>query len=111
MLLLILFFRGGGALIRLGGFRTFMCIIYILEFPAYVVAMSPPPPVVLLDQNLDHPTRGGPLAKGTDLVPRLRAAGFEGKIMTKSANASSKHRVLYSAAGRAAPCCCCCCWG
>jgi DNA-binding response OmpR family regulator len=54
---------------------------------------------VLLDQNLDHPTRGGALTKGTDLIPKLREAGFKGTIVMKSANNSSMDRALYLAAG------------
>lgn len=61
--------------------------------------MDPPPRAVLLDQNLDHPTRGGPLAKGTDLIPRLRDVGFTGNIVMKSANSSSQDRMKYLAAG------------
>ena len=52
----------------------------IVGFPAFVASLDPPPDVVLLDEHLDHPTRGGPFAKGTRIVPQLKDAGFAGKV-------------------------------
>ena len=55
--------------------------------------------LVFLDQNLDHPQLGGPLAKGTELVPRLRTAGYAGKVSIKSANQATAERAHYRASG------------
>ena len=71
----------------------------IVGFPAFVAALDPPPQVVLLDEYLEHPTRGGKLANGTELVPQLRRLGFAGKIVIKSANQSSGERARYERSG------------
>lgn len=71
----------------------------IRGFPSFVTSLRPPPQLVFLDQNLDHPTDGGRFARGTDLVGPLRAAGFGGKIVIKSANQSSDERARYEASG------------
>lgn len=71
----------------------------ILGFPAFVASLDPQPHLVLLDQMLDHPLTGDPLARGTDLVAPLRAAGFTGRIAIKSANQSSAERAEYLESG------------
>ena len=71
----------------------------ILDFPAFVVGLHPPPQVVLLDENLNHPAHGGKLIKGTELVPKLRDLGFDGKIVIKSANQSSTDLIHYEQSG------------
>ena len=71
----------------------------ISDFPIFVANMRPPRQLVFLDENLDHPEHGGHFAKGTDLVAPLRAAGFAGKIVIKSANQSSEERARYEASG------------
>ena len=67
----------------------------IAGFPEYVCAMCPPPHLVVLDQNLNPPTSGERYILGTQLIAPLRAAGFTGKIVIKSANQSSEDRALY----------------
>ena len=70
----------------------------IRSFPSFVAGLKPPPLLVFIDQNLDHPIDGSPCVKGTDLVAPLRAS-FAGKIVIKSANQSSEDRAHYEASG------------
>jgi len=51
---------------------------------------------VLLDQNLEY---DGKCIKGTDIARRLRAIGFDGVIIMRSANTEEHDQQLYSAAG------------
>ena len=71
----------------------------IQGFPAFVAGLDPPPSVVFLDENLDHSNGSGAFLKGTQLVPRLREAGFAGKIVIKSANQASSERARHRASG------------
>jgi len=68
-------------------------------FPAFVAGLEPPPRLVLIDYRLDHPTLGTPYVKGTELLPRLRALGFCGKVVIKSANDSTADIARFKAAG------------
>ncbi|KAL3906159.1 MAG: hypothetical protein SGPRY_010656 [Prymnesium sp.] len=71
----------------------------IIDFPAFVASLDPQPQLVLLDQNLDHPSHGDSLIKGTSLIPKLRSQGYSGKVIIKSANQSSADRAHYIASG------------
>lgn len=71
----------------------------IRYFPEYVKEMDPQPMILLMDENLDHPVNHSEFMKGTELIPRLRELGFEGKIVIKSANASPLHAESYMACG------------
>ena len=63
----------------------------ISAFPEYVMTLTPD--IVLIDQNLDHPTHGTAFCKGTSLVARLRMAGYTGLVLIKSANEVDRHEL------------------
>ena len=71
----------------------------ILTFPDYVARMERRPALVLLDENLDDPVLKTPLTKGTQLIPRLRELGYDGKIVIKSANLKPDDSASYEACG------------
>jgi len=71
----------------------------ITTFPEYVASLDPPPSLVLVDYRLDHPTLGTPLVRGSELLPQLRALGYKGKLVMKSANSSSADSTRFKAAG------------
>eukprot|EP00322_Chrysochromulina_rotalis_P023738 CAMPEP_0115842126 /NCGR_PEP_ID=MMETSP0287-20121206/7639_1 /TAXON_ID=412157 /ORGANISM="Chrysochromulina rotalis, Strain UIO044" /LENGTH=351 /DNA_ID=CAMNT_0003295785 /DNA_START=10 /DNA_END=1065 /DNA_ORIENTATION=- len=71
----------------------------ITAFPEYVASLDPPPSLVLVDYRLDHPTLGTPFVRGSVLLPQLRALGYKGKLIMKSANSSSADATRYKAAG------------
>ncbi|KAL1499934.1 hypothetical protein AB1Y20_012616 [Prymnesium parvum] len=67
----------------------------ILGFPDYVASLDPPPDVLIIDQNLDHPVSRMPLVKGSSLLPQLREMGFKGKIIIKSVDTRQEDRRSY----------------
>ena len=70
----------------------------IIGFPAFVAALDRQPHAVLLDQNLDL-FETGEHVTGCTLIPQVRAAGFTGKVIIRSANTTSSDRVSYAASG------------
>jgi CheY-like chemotaxis protein len=57
------------------------------------------PNLLLVDQNLDHPQTRAPLRTGTEITRALRAMGFAGKIVIRSANDSSVDHARFVQAG------------
>ena len=69
-------------------------------FAAEVLAATPRPTAVVLDQNLrSQVSRRENATTGTAIAEALRAAGYKGAIIIRSANVSSKVTQQYLAAG------------
>lgn len=71
----------------------------IKRFPEFVASLEPPPSLVMVDYRLDHPMHGTPYLLGTELLPRLRALGFAGKLVIKSANDTAADIARFKADG------------
>ena len=70
------------------------------SFAAEVLAATPRPTAVVLDQNLrSQVSRRENATTGTAIAEALRAAGYKGAIIIRSANVSSKATQQYLAAG------------
>jgi len=67
----------------------------ILGFPEYVASLDPPPDLLIIDHNLDHPVSRMPLIKGSSILPQLREKGFNGKIIIKSVDTREEDRRSY----------------
>jgi len=75
----------------------------ITGFVPLVLSMSPPPDIIILDQNLDSPERPSvQVAKGTDIMRELIEGGHKGPIVIRSANDSPLHEAMFIKAGAAA---------
>ncbi len=69
-------------------------------FPYKVLAANPRPRAVVLDQNLrSQVARHENAITGTTIASRLRAGGYTGKVVIRSANVSARVREEYLAAG------------
>ena len=61
-----------------------------------VLAATPRPTAVVLDQNLrSQVSRRENATTGTEIAEALRAAGYKGAIIIRSANVSSKVTYIY----------------
>ena len=73
----------------------------ISNFAKMIMDLDPQdyPDLILLDQNLDHPSLEIDFFKGTDIVKELRNKGYTGKICIRSANDSSTDIDMYLKSG------------